>query len=312
MSPKTKTIRKSTLRFPKSNKSTKRKTIPVAYTRTSSSYATLRNSRDGSATLTTREIFPVSSQPAGLSLMLPMTPTKWAGTRSASLSQTYASHRPLHCVVSWEPAVGTSTSGSIAVGTVFAGARLPNDSDSFNSLANALAATNGGFMTSIWNPSTKPINLGRNLRANQFPLFEVSADDIPFWICVATSDTSGNQIGYLTVETKFTLRNPLVGSFASPVIGSGEVSIQHDPQQNVSKMTIPQSRINRVLSIGADYAWTFARNLFNASGSVITSILSPIIARLSGVSGSVYEFTIDNNIGTQQALGYIIGQAPNF
>lgn len=312
MSPKTKSVRKSVLRFPKSNKSTKRKTIPVAYTRTSSSYATLRNSRDGSASLMTREIFPVSSQPAGLSLMLPMTPTKWAGTRSASLAQTYASHRPLVCKVSWEPAVGTSTSGSVAVGTVFAGARLPNDSDSFNSLANALAATNGGFMTSIWNPSSKRINLGRNLRANQFPLFEVSADDIPFWICVATSDTSGNQLGYLNVETTFTLRNPLVGSFASPVIGSGEVNIQHDPETKVSKMTIPQSRINRVLSVGADYAWTFARNLLNASGSVITSILSPIIARLSSNNGSVYEFTIDSNIGTQQALGYIIGQAPNF
>lgn len=241
-----------------------------------------------------------------------MTPTKWSGTRSASLAQTYASHRPLKCVVSWEPAVGTSTSGTIAVGTVFAGARLPNDSDGFNSLANALSATNGGFLTSIWNPSIKSINLGRNLRANQFPLFEVSADDIPFWICVATSDTSGNQIGYVAIETTFTLRNPLVGSFASPVIGSGVIDIVNDPEKKTTTMTVPQSRINRVLSVGADYAWTFARNLTSITGSVITSILSPVMARLTAIASGNYQFTIDNNIATQRALGYIIGQAANF
>ena len=312
MSPKNLQSKKSTIRKSKTvPKRSTRRSVPVAYTRTTSTYATLRNTRDGSANLTTREIFPVVSQPSGLSLMIPMTPTKWAGTRSASLAQTYASHRPLRCLISWEPAVGTSTSGSIAVGTVFAGARLPNNSDSFNMLGSALTATNGGFMTSVWNPSIKAVNLGRNLRANQFPLFEVSADDIPFWVCVASSDTNGTHLGYLVLETTFTLRNPLVGSFASPVIGSGSANIVHSEQDGTT-MTIPQSSINRVLSVGADYMWAFAKNLVSTTGSIITSILSPVIGRLSSTAGSDYTFTIDSNIGTQQALGYIIGQSPNF
>lgn len=311
MSPKNQVSKKSNTRIPKRSKRSTRKTVPVAYTRTTSSYASLRNTRDGSATLSTREIFPVVSQPSGLSLMIPMTPTKWSSTRSASLAQTYASHRPLRCMIAWEPAVGTSTSGSVAVGTVFAGARLPNDSDSFNSIGSALTATNGGFMTSVWNPSVKNINLGRNLRANQFPLFEVSSDDIPFWICVATSDTSGTQLGYLIVETTFTLRNPLVGSVSAPVIGSGTISIQHS-EQGASTMSVPKSRFNRALNIGADYAWAFAKNLVSVTGSLITSILSPIIARLASSTDSDYVFSIDSNIGTQEALGYVIGQAPNF
>lgn len=304
-------IKKSTVRNSKKTKRSTRKTVPVAYTRTTSAYATLRNSRDGSATLSTREIFPVVSQPAGLSLMIPMTPTKWSSTRSASLAQTYASHRPLRCMIAWEPAVGTSTSGSIAVGTVFAGARLPSDSDNFNSIGSALTATNGGFMTSVWNPSIKAINLGRNLRANQFPLFEVSPDDIPFWICVATSDTSGTQLGYLIVETTFTLRNPLVGSISAPVIGSANVSITHS-DQGATTMSVPKSKFNKVLNVGADYAWAFAKNLVSVSGALITSILSPIIARLSSATDADYVFSVDSNIGTQQALGYVIGQSPNF
>lgn len=77
-------------------------------------------------------------------------------------------------------------------------------------------------------------------------------------------------------------------------------------------MTVPQSMVNRLLSVGSDYAWAFARNLLSVTGSVMTSILSPVIARLRSISGSNYVFTIDSNFGTQEALGYIIGQAPNF
>lgn len=292
--------------------SRRRRAIPVAYSFSARASATFRQEKDGSTSLTTTEIFPVVSQPSGLSYMLPMTPTKWANTRTCALAYTYASHRPLSCTIAWEPAVATSTSGSVAIGTIFAGARLPNDGDSWDSVSRSLACTNGGFISTIWDHHSSPVTLAKNLRANQFPLYEVSADDIPFWICVATSDTSQTMIGYLVVTAKFTLRNPLSGSISQPVTGAGSVQFTHNDETDTTTMSVPQAMINRVLGIGADYMWTFARNLVNTAGNVVTSILSPVTARLSAISGSNYVFSVDNNIGTQTALGYVIGQAANF
>lgn len=290
----------------------RRRQIPVAFSFSARSTATLTHRSDGSATLKSTEIFPVFSQSTGLSYMLPMTPSKWANTRTCALSYTYSSHRPLSCHVSWEPAVSTSTPGSVAIGTVFAGARLPNESDSWSSISRSLACTNGGFISTIWDHHDSYVHVARNLRANQFPLYEVNSDDIPFWICVATSDTSGSTIGYLVVTTVFTLRNPLSGSISQPVTGSGQVQITHDENQKTTTMTVPQNMINHVLGIGADYLWTFGSNLVNTVGSTVSSILSTVVARLSAIDGSTYKFTLDSNIGTQQALGYIIGNSANF
>lgn len=296
----------------RSSRGRTRRQIPVAFSFSARSTATLKHRPDGSAILKSTEIFPIYSQSTGLSYMLPMTPSKWANTRTCALSYTYSSHRPLQCHISWEPAVSTSTPGSVAIGTVFAGARLPNETDSWSSISRSLACTNGGFISTIWDHHDSYIHVARNLRANQFPLYEVNADDIPFWICVATSDTSGSTIGYLVVTTVFSLRNPLSGSISQPVTGSGQVQINHDDSQNTTTMSVPQSMINHVLGIGADYLWTFGSNLVNTVGSTVSSILSTVVARLSAIEGSFYKFTLDSHIGTQQALGYIIGNSANF
>lgn len=293
----------------KANRS-QRTRIPVAYGYSTSNYAKLDSSPSG-AILSCREIFPVTAQSSGLSYALPMTPSKWAGTRTCALSYTYASHRPLKVRIYWEPAVSTATPGSVAVGTVFAGARLPNDSDSWSSISRSLAASNGGFVSTIWDHHSRIVTTGRNLRANQFPLYEVSPDDIPFWICLATSATEG-MIGYLVVEAVFSLKNPLSGSMSQPITGAGSVQITHDDSANTSKMTVPQSFFNKALQIGQDLVFTAASNLKNVSGNVITSILSPFVGQLTSTSDSNYVFNVDNNFATQQALGYVVGMSSNF
>lgn len=294
----------------KQNGRTSRTRIPVAYGYATSNYARLDSAPSG-AILSCREIFPVIAQSSGLSYALPMTPSKWSGTRTCALSYTYASHRPLKVRVYWEPAVSTATPGSVAVGTVFAGARLPNDSDSWSSISRSLAASNGGFVCTIWDHHSTMISTGRNLRANQFPLYEVSPDDIPFWICLATSATEG-MIGYLVVEAIFSLKNPLSGSMSQPITGAGSVQITHDDSANTSTMTIPQQFFNKALQIGQDFVFTAASNLKNVAGNIMTSILSPFVGQLASSSGSNYVFNVDNNFATQQALGYVVGMSSNF
>lgn len=288
----------------------RRTRIPVALGYATTNYARLKAAPSG-AILSSREIFPVTAQKAGLSYALPMTPSKWSGTRTCALSYTYASHRPLKVRVYWEPAVSTSTPGSVAIGTVFAGARLPNDSDSWSSISRSLAASNGGFICTIWDHHSRIVETGRNLRANQFPLYEVSPDDIPFWICLATSSTEG-MIGYLVVETVFSLKNPLSGSMSQPITGAGQVSISHDDSQNTSSMTVSQSFFNKALQVGQDLLFTTASNLKNVAGNVMTSILSPFVGQVKSITSDSYVFNVDNNFATQQALGYVIGMSSNF
>lgn len=286
----------------------RRRAIPVAYSMRASAHAEIRVS-DTSASLTSVEIFPISRQTTGCSFMLPMSPTKWSGTRTAVLASTYDSFRPLSCSVSWEPAVPTSTSGSVALGTVFAGCRLPTD-DSWNNLSSSLAATNGGFVATVWDHASSRISLQKNLRANLFPLYNIEPDDIPFWICVASNASIDQPLGYLIVKTKFTLRNPAVPGTAPPVSGSGEFTFSVN--EGKTTLAVAKSVVNKVLNVGQDILFTFARRLLNTSGQPMSSILDSVLGHLSAVTDNLYQFSVDNTIGAQTALGYIVGTSTNF
>lgn len=290
----------------------RRSQVPAAFGMNTSSYARLKSGRDGSTTLESFEIFPITSSSSGLSYMIPMTPTKWIGTRTQTLSSTFSQSRPLDCQVGWEPAVSTGTAGSVAIGTVWSGARLPNDGNSWSSLSRVLAATNGGFICTIWDHHHSAISCGRNLRANGFPLYEVQPDDIPFWVCVASSDTSGAVIGYLTIRIRMTLRNPTYGATSPPVTAASMGTFTHDAENNSTTLTVAQGAFNKALSIGQDLLLAFGSNLINTASTVLSQILSPVRASLTEVAGGEYKFKVDSNFATQQALTYVIGIASNF
>lgn len=305
--PSRKTGRKITRR-----KNVSRSSIPAAYGMTTQSYARLSSRRDGSTTLESFEIFPVTSQSAGLSYMLPMTPTKWIGTRTQTLASSFTQSRPLAIEIGWEPAVGTSTAGSVALGTVWSGARLPSESDSWSSISRSLAATNGGFITTLWKHMRRTVDCARNLRANGFPMYEVQPDDIPFWILVASTDTTDTVIGYLTVKSVITLRNPICGSISPPISGAGKMEFTHDAEANTTTMSVNKNYINSEISVGQDILFTFGRNLLNNVPAVLTQILSTVRGSLKAIVGNNYMFNVDSNYATQQALGYIVGRSANF
>lgn len=288
--------------------SLRRRSIPVAYSMKARSSAVIRVS-DMSASLTSTEIFPITASNKGCSLLLPVTPTKWSTTRTCTLASTYDSFRPLKCNISWEPAVSTSTPGSVAIGTVFAGCRLPSD-NTWESISQSLAATNGGLISTVWDHSTTAVKLQKNLRANLFPLYNVDPDDIPFWICVASNVQSDSVIGYLVVNMTFTLRNPSVPGSVPPLSGSGKVEFEKKEEATIMK--VPKAFFNRMLNAGQDVTFAFGSQLLNAAGSVVVNILDSMVARLSQVTDIGYQFSVDSQIAAQQALGYVIGVASNF
>lgn len=277
-----------------------RRSIPAAYGFSDAAYAHI-NGSGPVVSLVCQEIFSLRSSKDG-AFILPICPTKWAGTRTQVLASTYTAHRPLELTLKWIPSVPTSTSGMITVGTVFDGARI-NLSGSYDTDTRTLAATNGGFVTTIWNPGMSTVQLKRNLRANTFPLYEVSDDDIPLWVAVINSSSSEGVIGQLLVKAKFTLRNPSMNA-ATPVTWSGEASIVKG--ESSSTMTI-NGEFKPSPVVGNMYNFAFGKNLTNDTGATIAQALQTVGGQVTNLSPLT--FTLTQPFATQSAYGSVIGLA---
>lgn len=251
--------------------------LPAAYAMSASSNTKIRQNRDGSATLVVQEIFQIQSERNGLTFMLPANPTKWIGTRAQQLSATYTSFRPLSFEIGYCPVTGTSTSGFVAVGTVFDGARIPSGSD--QDLARSLSATNGGFITTMWQPASRRVALGKNLRANTFPLYDVQDDDIPFW--VVASGSQANQ-GFIVIRCRMTLHNPALAAISPMAVHFEVYGASATTGGYVIKGNVPPNA--SLLKVGE--AVTFKL------GQALNS-LTPIMKSIVGVIKSIASGTIE-------------------
>lgn len=279
---------------------------PAAIGANANSYATVKTRVDGSANLHVREIFPVKQSATGLCLAIPMCPTKWSGTRTAALAATYMSHRPLR--VSWQyvPATSSNTAGSIAVGTVWSGCRLPT-SDEVENMYQYLPSTNGGNLSSVWQPTKNAIACGRNLRANQFPLYEVSSDDIPFWIVAASAGEA--TIGSLVITADFTLRNPITPGTSGPISYSGNLTFEAGDTETT--FSLPAAAVTGSLAVGQEVLFTPLRTLLNRSGAALTSTLSSFIATVKQAGPNIV-FSVDPSYAAGIFRSVIIGRNANF
>lgn len=234
--------------------------------------------------------------------ILPICPTKWSGTRTQVLASTYTAHRPLELQIRWVPSVSTSTPGMVAVGTVFDGARI-NLSGTFDADCRTLAATNGGVVSTVWKPTTTKINLKRNLRANNFPLYEVSDDDIPLWVVCVNSVVQEGVIGQLMVRAKFTLRNPAMNA-SIPTSWSGVATLTRSGEETTMKI---DGQLEPKPSLGNMYNFAFGKNLLDDSGTTIAQALQAVSAQVTGVDPVI--FALNQPFSTQSAYGSVIGLA---
>lgn len=275
-----------------------RSRIPAAFGSSYSAFANISGS--GPVTrLICQEIFPINGQTNG-PFLLPVCPTKWAGTRTSMLASTYTAHRPLSIRLTWLPAVGTTQAGNVAIGTVFDGARI-SLTGNFAEDSISLASTNGGLVSTIWKESKTDINLKRNLRANTFPLYEVSDDDIPLWIVVSESTKGSGLVGHLMVHAKFTLRNPALNK--SPAhTWSGEATFTTEDSKNI--MTL-NGAFTPAPAVGTAYNFAFSKDLVNASNAVIAQALSSVNGTCTSVSP--LKFQVSQPFAAQTSFGSLIG-----
>lgn len=278
----------------------RRSTVPVAYGYNTSAYAQLYT-QNGNTFIRGREIFHVSVASAGsVDLMLPVSPAKWVGTRTATLCSTFTAFRPMQLVLRWQPTIPTSATGTMAIGTVFDGAAI--DLPDKDSALTNLPVTNGGFVTNVWKDCARGVQLGTSLRANLFPLYQVDPDDIPLWILCATDAVGEGNLGNLIVEYSFRLHNPANHPQNQTAALNIPAVITHDESGSTptSLLSIAKSVVNNTLVLGKDYSFVFNKDLINAASGKLLRILQNLVATLTTIDdeNNAYRFSIDPNFAS--------------
>lgn len=252
--------------------------VPASYSSSFTTFSQIKQNKDGSARISCREVFEFAGQSTGLAFMLPANPTKWVGTRTQTLSSAYTSFRPVRCKLTYIPVVGTATAGLVSVGTIFDGSRLDTGDYTLN-----LAATNGGFATTVWARASNRVSLGTNLRANTFPLYDVQDDDIPFWI-VARSTVQA----MLLIEMEFILHNPTL----SPM----------KPFAVLATVDGSNSGTEYTLTF-EDHSGLFAKDMplavkLGASIDGLVPAMKTLFGKVVNVANNIISFTINGITGT--------------
>lgn len=290
----------------------RRSNMPAAFTSNYNANAKIGRI-NGAPALISQEVFPIRSSSDPISFMLPLTPTKWTGTRSATLCSTYTAFRPISVEVLYQPAVGTTVQGNIVVGSVFDGASA-NLADLDRAIVS-LPATNGGFISQLYKPMSSRINLATALRYNLFPLYNIGPDDIPAWIVVAVQSSieANTLIGNIVVRIRASLKNPAT----NPTQTISSLNVRSTITRTVVEgaattvMTVAKSALTTALEVGKDYYAVFGKALKNTSDGDILRPLGFMSVNCSSSDETNYSFDLDNNIATSaNILTSIIGSSP--
>lgn len=292
---------------PKSKKHNKKKrrnrNKPAAYVSTVRTSFSFKQTKDG-AIVQFQEIFPIFPSTEGLDIVIPVSPTKWIGTRMATFASTYGTFRPMKLNVSYSPVVGTANSGSIAACAIYAGNRLPSVS-SKEELVRTLASTAGGMLTAVYNRASVNVRCATSLSQNSFPTTDISDDDIPMNIIFASNGVS-QSYGYAIIKGKFSFHNPQLGTSPTPVAYNGYVSVTPDEKNDTTAFTL---RSPLDLAAGTPLSFNLGAPLRNQTGAIV----APALSTLNGVLTSPNVITVATRFKQIADIFLsIIGRSPNF
>lgn len=265
--------------------------VQLAQASASSAYSTLNTIN---STIAFQEIFPIDASEGAF--LLPFSPTKWLGTRTARLLQTYGSYRPLRVTLSYQPISAATTGGAVAIGTVFNGNRVDLGSDATANIT-AIASLANAFVTQVYGKSRLNVRLGTALSRNNYPTTQIDEDDIPFWIVCSSTVTAP---GFLTVAGVLSIHNPMNVS-ASSVGGSfsGNVIVDENNSYVQTGTEVPGIAVGDTIKLAA------SKELKSAAGAVIYRILEPIVATVTSIAGGITKFMVNSNLGPMNDVRFV-------
>lgn len=202
-------VSKSNRRRPRRGNRAVERFAPAAIGAVEAPYVKMRTLRSGETQIEFLEFFPLADvAETGLAAIVPVSPTLWAGKRTGAIVAQYTSFRPIMLRVGYVTSSPTTTSGTVAVGTLF------DDAEIVSSEHMVIAALKGGFITSAWQSHWTQVRLGTSLRTNTYPTDNIGHDDIP--CVVVCSRENVMTTGYIGVHAIMTLHNPTVGLRTMP------------------------------------------------------------------------------------------------
>lgn len=247
-----------------------------------------------------------------LNWALPITPTKWTGTRTAQLTSTYSSYRPLQVRWTWVPGVPTSDNSMSAIGTTHDGVPFPTDaSESQASVCSRVAALNGGKMFTTWTTCSSSVDLKTCLRANNFPTFDTNFDDIPFWFVQCHTKPGApkhESLGMIAISGVFALHNPITPSKSHSTFLRKTIELKNE---------LSPVRATRGIFVSDSFAaqegdyltMVCLQPLRNIDMEVISAPMEPIMARIVKREGHTFTFDLDPVYAAATALFAIFSAA---
>lgn len=153
--------------------------------------------------------------PAGLanpniSYFITANPASWNGTRIAAIAAGYQNYRPISFKIHYRPQVGSTSSISMFIGTIWQN----NYITSRSAIEPSLVTSPGGTYLPAWQSACSVVPLGRRLPQRMFPIRDPDFSTVPFsLVCRASSGgPDSNSVampGRIFVEYAYEFRNAI-------------------------------------------------------------------------------------------------------
>lgn len=231
-----------------------------------------------------------------ISYFMTANPAAWNGTRIAAIAAGFQNYRPLKFHVHYRPQVGSTSTLSVFVGTLWQDNYLQTRS----SIEPSLVTSPAGTYLPAWQSSMSVVPLGRNLPMRMFPIRDPAFETVPFSLIVRSADggpTSAATVmpGRIFVEYVYEFRN---------AIGSGS---GFQPSRVTTISISYGSLYSGTISLGQFWYVTTAENANNNGGWNIDTTTTSSSAHAYDVALSVIPIgahvTYDHIVGSTSSGG---------
>lgn len=163
---------------------------------------------------------------SNISYFITANPASWNGTRIAAIAAGYQNYRPRYLKIHYRPQVGSTSTVSMFIGTMWQNNYITDRS----SIEPSLVTSPGGTYLPAWQSSCSVVPLGTHLPQRMYPIRDPDFTTIPFSIICRASDggpTSPSlpMPGRIFLEYVYEFRN---------AIGSGASGFQPSSTSKVS------------------------------------------------------------------------------
>lgn len=179
-----------------------------------------------------------------ISYFITCNPASWNGTRIAAVASGYQNYRPLMFKIHYRPQVGSTSTLSMFIGTIWQNTYLTNRS----TIEPSLVTSPGGTYLPAWQSSCSVVPLGRRLPQKMFPIRDPEFVTVPFsLVCRASAggpdSDSVEMPGRIFIEYVYEFRNAIGSGGSSGFQPSTTYTVDIQSKELFSGTTLLGTRV---------------------------------------------------------------------